>query len=662
MAKSLSFGNGSMLVLSDAFGRVRDIYFPFVGLENHAGASNAHRVGVWVAGRYSWLDDGTWTIDVRSDLAYTGITTAHSSALGIELHITDVLSHEKNIFLRKIKVRNIAQEKREVRVFFNQQFEIYHSEKGDTAFYDPANNTVVHYEGRRAFLINAHTENHGFTDYTVGIFHIEGKEGTYVDAEDGLLSKNVIEHGSVDSTIAMSLDIEPESVGTFHYWFTVGKSIDEARELNKYVLEQTPDHVMKTARDYWFAWVEKNTWNFYGLGDNVINLFKKSQFYLRSHVDKNGGILASGDSDMLQFGRDTYAYVWPRDSAYVAVTLDWIGDRHSARKFFDFCSHVITKDGYLMHKYRPDESLGSSWHGYVVSGKPELPIQEDETALIVWALWEHWVMSRDLDYIGSLYESFIKKAANFMVAYRDPFTGLPKPSYNLWEEKFGVHTYTASSVVAGLYAAARFAKILGDDESEVTFRTVADEMKKAIVTHLYDAENGYFLRSVLINEKGEMTFDRTLDSSSVYGIFLFDILPPDDERVVRAVKITKERLTVRTPAGGIARYEGDQYYRTTADAPGNPWFITTLWYAQYAILIAKSDHDLDIVRAELNWTERNTLPSGILSEQLNPYTREQIGAAPLTWSHAEYLRTVVMYMQKLKELNLITDINYSHHA
>lgn len=44
----------------------------------------------------------------------------------------------------------------------------------------------------------------------------------------------------------------------------------------------------------------------------------------------------------------------------------------------------------------------------------------------------------------------------------------------------------------------------------------------------------------------------------------------------------------------------------------------------------------------------------MLSEQLNPYTGEQIGAAPLTWSHAEYIRTVVMYMRKVKELGLGT--------
>jgi GH15 family glucan-1,4-alpha-glucosidase len=76
--------------------------------------------------------------------------------------------------------------------------------------------------------------------------------------------------------------------------------------------------------------------------------------------------------------------------------------------------------------------------------------------------------------------------------------------------------------------------------------------------------------------------------------------------------------------------------------------------------MAKNDHDLDQARVDLNWVERNALRSGILSEQLNPYTRDQISAAPLTWSHAEYIRTVIMYMRKLTELGITGSTHIEH--
>ena len=87
-----------------------------------------------------------------------------------------------------------------------------------------------------------------------------------------------------------------------------------------------------------------------------------------------------------------------------------------------------------MHKYRSDGVLGSSWHPWLQHGVPRLPIQEDETAAVVVALWEHYERCRDLEFIESLYNPFIEPAAKFMCEYIEPTTGLPQASYDLWEE------------------------------------------------------------------------------------------------------------------------------------------------------------------------------------------------------------------------------------
>ena len=52
----------------------------------------------------------------------------------------------------------------------------------------------------------------------------------------------------------------------------------------------------------------------------------------------------------------------------------------------------------------------------------------------------------------------------------------------------------------------------------------------------------------------------------------------------------KEHLWVKTPVGGIARYTNDRYQRVGSDAehvPGNPWFLCTMWLAEYEIMRAK---------------------------------------------------------------------------
>lgn len=652
MPKSAALGNGSSLVLLDKRGQVRDFYFPFVGLENHIDGHYIHRIGVFVDNDFKWFDDPSWEIAVSSEKESLA-TNIHAvnHELAVEITLIDVVYNEKNILVRNITLVNKTEKKRTIKLFFNQEFELYESHRGDTAYYDPHHNVIIHYKGRRVFLINALYNNAGFDDYSIGLFGIEGKEGTHKDAEDGFLAKNPIEHGLVDSVIAITFELDPQQEATAYYWITAAKSISEAHELNAYVLSKTPQHLVKTTKDFWSAWVNRQNFTYYGLSEEIVALFKKSLFILRSHVDKNGSILASGDSDMLQHGRDTYSYMWPRDGAYSAMTLAKAGDVNVAERFFAFCNEIITNYGYLMHKYRPDQSLGSSWHPWIREGKPDLPIQEDETAIVVYALWQYYEISKDLEFVESVYNSLIIRAAEFMCGYVDSETGLPKSTYDLWEEKFGMSTYTAASVYGALLATASFARILGKKDHEKKYTEEAEKIKSAILTYLYDETEGFFIKMISY-ENEMMIYDKTLDISSVYGIFKFNVLPVTDERVKKSIAAVEKRLMCNTSVKGIARYEGDRYYRVSEEFPGNPWFITTLWLVQYYIAAAEDENELGIVREWFVWVVKNALPSGILSEQLNPYTGEQISAAPLTWSHSEFVNSVILYLQKLEELGI----------
>jgi len=58
--RPLIMGNGRMLICQDERGTIRDIYFPYVGLENHG---NSIRAGIYDLDRriFSWLED--WDID-----------------------------------------------------------------------------------------------------------------------------------------------------------------------------------------------------------------------------------------------------------------------------------------------------------------------------------------------------------------------------------------------------------------------------------------------------------------------------------------------------------------------------------------------------------------------------------------------------------------------
>lgn len=657
MPKSLVLGNGNILVGFDNRGQVRDFYYPYVGLENQAGSSFIHRIGVWANDQLYWLDDPSWEVHVNyQEETLVSHIEAINPGLNLKIDFSDIVYNEKNIFIRHAVVQNLGDSPLQIKIFFHQEFEIYESHRGDTAYYDPSDNVIVHYKGRRVFLVNALCDDKSFNDYSVGLFKVEGKEGTYRDAEDGVLSKNSVEHGLVDSVIGLTVTIEPQSSKDVYYWIAAAKFIKEANELNEYVLERTPKYLIGTTRDFWNAWINKQPFKFHDLDVNIVRQFKKSLLIMRTHVDNRGAILASGDSDILFHGRDTYAYFWPRDGAFIAMVLDRAGDSQVVKKLFEFCNQVITDEGYMMHRYRADQSLGSSWHPFVRDGKAELPIQEDETALIICALWKHYNLTKDLEFIESIYNSLIKIAAEFMLSHRDNNTGLPKPSYDLWEEKFGISTFTASTVYAGLVAASKFAGLLGKADAEKSYLDAARQVQTAILKHLYDETEGYFYK--MINFKnGVVEIDKTVDSSSVYGIWRFGVLSPSDEKVVKAVKKTEEALYVGRAIGGIARYEGDKYFTAIPETTGNPWFITTLWLGQYSLLNAQSAADLQKVKDSLNWAVKYSLPSGMMSEQLHPETGAPISATPLIWSHAEFVITVLNYLEKLDHLGICKDCN-----
>ena len=407
--------------------------------------------------------------------------------------------------------------------------------------------------------------------------------------------------------------------------------------------------MLTRTRDFWTLWATKSVPDFDGLSSQVISLYTRSLLTLHALTDNLGGIIAANDSDLLQGGRDTYSYVWPRDGARAAYALVRAGYIDLPRNFFRFCANILTSDGYLLHKYNPDGSLGSSWHPWLADGQSVIPIQEDETAIVLWALWQHFARYHDVDFIRPLFRPFIIRTADFLEGYRAEDSGLPHPSWDLWEERWGVHTYTVAAVFGGLSAAANFAKAFGEHGLAAKYEKAAGDLQHAATRLLYSTAQGRFGRTF---DPNAQTLDLTIDAS-LSGVAMFDLFPVDEPMVASTMAQVAQRLTVRTEVGGIARYERDAFLRVTDDvtrAPGNPWIPCTLWIAQYRIKAAHSVADLQAAEDILDWTARQARPSGLLPEQLDPLGREAVSVCPLSWSHAEFIITVRDYLEKRQQV------------
>ncbi|WP_405080351.1 glycoside hydrolase family 15 protein [Paenibacillus chitinolyticus] len=651
MPRHFVVGNGKFLINLDEHSYMRDLYYPYVGQLNHIGGYHC-RVGIWVDGAFSWLDAPEWQFQRAyvEDSLVTDVKATHPG-LGVTLRIQDGVHQREDIFLKRIQITNHHSAVKEVRVFFNQDLVINETEVGDTAAYYPANHTVFHYKKDKYFMFNGSTGTDGIFQYTTGVKRFYNAEGTWRDAEDGHLMGNPISQGSVDSTISFRMYVPPSGDHTLYYWLSAGHTLEDVKKLDKYVKESHPGKLLDRVQIYWQRWVNKTERSFGDLSGEVIRLFKQSLLIVRTQTDVNGAIIAANDSDIMQSNRDHYSYMWPRDGALVAYSMSMAGHQAMMEPFYRFCANVISPEGYLHHKYNPDGTVGSSWHPYVHNGGEQLPIQEDETALVLFALWQDYKKHGNLELVQSLYRDLIRKAARFMSTYIDQELSLPKPSYDLWEERYGIYTFTASAVYGGLIAAANFCNLFGDEERSSRYRHTAEKIKNGILTHLWDEKEGRFARG-LYQKDGTWVRDMTLESS-VYGIFEFGVLPADDDRVVRTMQANKNGLSIKTPVGGVARYHHDYYFQRSQDVdqvPGNPWIICTLWIAEWEIECAKTLEDLETPRQTLEWVVNHQMESGILPEQLDPYNGDPVSVAPLTWSHATFVLAVVKYLSKYEQI------------
>lgn len=641
MARPIVLSNGELHVGLNAWGAIHDFYYPYVGFENHAAGSGLrHRIGVYVDGQLSWTDDGSWTFDFHyPHTALIGHTKARNEHLGIILELDDTVDAEMSAFLRNIHVINLSDQDRDIKVFTYQAFAIGDSRSNtDTAQYLPDSDAVLHYRGRRAFIISGSSNNGSFDQYSVGLFGIENHEGSFRDAEDGELGGNNVEHGRVDSILRFSLRVPGHSSDRIHYWITAGMSNREALYIHKQILEQGVDRRLHQTADWWHDWLKPALHAAEQLPKEHQDMFIRSVMIIKSQTDKRGAVIASTDSTMLNYSRDAYAYSWPRDGANVVWPLIRLGYYQEAYRFFEFCQRGLHPAGYLMHKYRADGALGSSWHPYIHKGGVVAPpIQEDETALVVFVFSQLYQLTQDSKLIKDFYQSMIVPMANFMTEYVDEQSGLPKPTYDLWEQTYLTSTYTTAVTFAALVTAAELAEVAGDKASAVKWQTAANGIQEAAHKHLFNEERQVFYRGITTNEDGTINYDPVIDNSAVFGAFMFGLFAADSPEVKASIETVKNTFHTSPENPGLPRYEDDEYRRAKPGIQGNWWFITTLWQAQYDV---DTDNVEDALKI-LDWVKNRAMPTGMLSEQIDPVDSTLVAPAPLTWSHAEYISTLI---------------------
>ncbi|MCI4329605.1 MAG: glycoside hydrolase family 15 protein [Thermoplasmata archaeon] len=611
-------GNGRILLTVNGDGEWNQLFYPYPGQFQHL---REMRLGIYEVPdrRFSWLRAGNGFSVRQEPSGPANFPESRWNGHGLSVRVEDLAHPNHDLVLRVIRVR--ADPARSVRLFSYQSLQIAESLYQETAYVDAAARSVVHYKRRYYFEFFSDPT---FTRAVCGEHTLKGLRGTYVDAEDGLLEGRTIAHGAADSAIQWDVEAVPDRDQVVALFLAIGSNIGETRQIREYVRGGEPGRFEEEARAFWKAWVRRRMPRFPAdLSADAASVYQTSVVMMRHAAGPNGSIIASPDSAALAVGGDTYNYCWWRDGGYVSKAMDEAGLYEYAQRFLEFAGTCQSPDGSFLHRHFPDGAVGSTWH-------PPPFLQVDQTATVVAAVWHHFKRGGDSDALLGLWP-LVKGAATFLTAFRDPETGLPAASFDLWEERKGIHTYSTATVIHALERAARIARELGKDATN--WHSAADEMRVAARRHLWDAKEGRFLRSLDPR-------DAVIDSSVLLALKL-GLVAWDDPLARQTVDTVEGRLWNKT-VGGLARFEGDEYC-----GHENPWVICTLWLAEAKLRLGDRERGRELIE----WVATHATPTRLLSEQLDGATGEPKSATPLTWSHSTFVDVVHKYRLSMEQVD-----------
>lgn len=567
MAKSLVFSNGSLYVGLNEQALVSRVYFPYIGYELHT-PDMTHRIGVWVDGRVSWIDDEQWSHKTRYPYgALVGHTVATNESIGIILEFEDFVDSEKNALLRNIHVINVRSEQRSIRVFLHQAFVINNSPRPDTVQYLPEDKAVLHYSGDRAFVIGGATDvGQVFDQHSIGLFG-DGRDGTWRDAEDGVLGGNMVDCGQADSTIRFALTIGGLSSRRIHYWLAAGTSIHQTTLLHRELQRTNIVKRLESTTKWWRKWLAPGLKAAEGIEPRYRQTFMEQLMRVESQIGANGTIASQSLA--------TESSMQLRDAAYTLWPLVRLGHTDEPLRFFTFCADSISRESVLFPSYLTDGSPTATNRPY--DGKYP-PLESDAVALVAFVFLQFYAVQKQASLLDEYYESLLVPLCNFLSEFTDQH-GLVHPSYSMSEQSKAT-TYATALTYAALQAAADIADARSDQERSVTWRLASEDIQ--------EAARRLLVEDMMLRESSD---EPAPTIAALFGVFMYGLLDVEHPALERTVRSIEDKL--RRQDGLFA----------TSGVHDDIDMIGSLWMAQYYLEAGRKEEAMTMLEYISNHPE-----------------------------------------------------------
>ncbi|HEX5324721.1 MAG TPA: hypothetical protein VFW40_13110, partial [Capsulimonadaceae bacterium] len=270
----------------------------------------------------------------------------------------------------------------------------------------------------------------------------------------------------------------------------------------------------------------------------------------------------------------------------------------------------------------------------------------DDTPLIILALWHHYNTTGDRDFLREIYSS-AAKAARYILSQRNDqglvwctSTGTSDWGIIGWRNVIqnyrlsGATTEVNSECYAALATVSHMARVLEKHDESAEFSKEAEKLKTAINTHLLNPDNGLYYLNIDVDGYARSDVTSDLVFPVMFGVATAETsariigrLSDSDFWTVSGMRTTPRDSPNYTPEGGWGLL-------------GGVWVAVSFWYAFAAAQYSPEfmDHALSASFRNFSMDPRrnNTVP-GQFSEWLHGETLVNEGMMLSPWDPPRYL-------------------------
>lgn len=390
-------------------------------------------------------------------------------------------------------------------------------------------------------------------------------------------------------------------------------------------LTDTPDSLARTflaeTTSYWQDWVRDLNVPF----DWQEAVIRAAITLKLCSYDDTGGIVAALTTSVPEAAGSArnwdYRFCWLRDAFFTVTALNRLSATRTMEAFVRFVLDSLQRDDHApispLLAVAPGmdtaERIAESLSGYrgigpVRIGNAAVSQRQNDVygSIVLTAAQMFWDCRLPLQGDASLYRQLCQIG-------RAAATAALEPDAGLWEyrNRSRVHTFSAAMCWAALHRLGHIARHMGIEADAEMWLDQASKLRLTILERATVPGEGWISGAL----------DTAVADASTLVLPEIGFISSQDERFVRTLEIVEKRL-VRN--GFVMRYdEADDF-----GVPENAFLFCTFWYIDALVKAGR--------RKEARALFENVLSCcnhvGMLSEDVDPHTRELWGNFPQTYS------------------------------